>query len=93
MICTDKTGTLTRGEMTARSLWTPAANGGGTSYEIEGVGYAPEGGLSKDGERLEEPPADLRELLLAGVLASDASLVRNGGEWRVEGTPPKVRSS
>jgi Ca2+-transporting ATPase len=43
--------------------------------------------LSKGGERLEEPPADLRELLLAGVLASDASLVKNGGEWRVEGDP------
>ena len=85
VICTDKTGTLTRGEMTAQSLWTPAANSGGISYEIEGVGYAPEGELSRGGERLEEPPGDLRELLLAGVLASDASLVRDGDEWRVEG--------
>jgi magnesium-transporting ATPase (P-type) len=36
---------------------------------------------------LEEPPSDLRELLLAGMLASDASLVRDGGEWHVEGDP------
>ena len=87
VICTDKTGTLTRGEMTARSLWTPGANGAGVSYEIEGVGYAPTGELSRGGERLEELPGDLRELLLGGVLASDASLVGDGGEWRVEGDP------
>ena len=36
---------------------------------------------------MEEPPSDLRELLLAGMLASDASLVRDGGEWHVEGDP------
>jgi len=46
IICTDKTGTLTRVEMTARKLWTPAANGGGPSYEIGGVGYVPEGELA-----------------------------------------------
>lgn len=91
VICTDKTGTLTRGEMTAQRLWTPAwtpAGGGdGASYEIEGVGYAPEGALSTGGERLEDLPGDLRELLLAGVLASDASLVPDEGEWRIEGDP------
>ncbi len=87
VICTDKTGTLTRGEMTAQRLWTPAGGGDGASYEIEGVGYAPEGELSTGGERLEGLPNDLRELLLAGVLASDASLVPDGGEWRIEGDP------
>ncbi|MGH3088610.1 MAG: cation-translocating P-type ATPase [Rubrobacteraceae bacterium] len=83
VICTDKTGTLTKGEMTLRELWTPAHDG--TSYEI--AGHTPEAKLLRDEEPLEELPGDLRELLVAGALASDASLARDEGEWRVEGDP------
>ena len=42
VICSDKTGTLTKNEMTVKELWTPA-NG---PHEVGGVGYAPEGNLS-----------------------------------------------
>ncbi len=82
VICSDKTGTLTRNEMTVKELWTPSA-----SLEVGGVGYAPEGDLTRDGKRLDGAPADVRELLLAGALCNDAALARKDGEWRVTGDP------
>ncbi|MEW6635264.1 MAG: HAD-IC family P-type ATPase [Actinomycetota bacterium] len=83
VICTDKTGTLTRNEMTVRELWTPA----GGSYEVGGAGYAPEGSLSQDGSESGKTPEDAGRLLLAGVLSNDAALVREDGVWRVAGDP------
>jgi len=71
VICTDKTGTLTRGEMTVRRLWTAAG-----SLEVAGAGYAPEGGFTRPGEAPAEPDAVARRLLLAGLLCNDARLVR-----------------
>jgi Ca2+-transporting ATPase len=82
VICSDKTGTLTRNEMTVKELWTPWG-----SFELGGVGYAPEGKLGQNGTDLEEAPEDVRELLLAGALCNDAALDQEGGEWRVAGDP------
>ena len=82
VICSDKTGTLTRNEMTVKELWTPAG-----TFEVGGVGYAPEGELTRDGKELEETPPDVGELLLAGALCNDAALAREDGEWRVTGDP------
>jgi magnesium-transporting ATPase (P-type) len=85
VVCTDKTGTLTRNEMTVRELWTPNE---AAPYEVYGVGYAPEGGFMRDGHELNGTPDDLRELLLAGSLCNDAGLVQDGqGSWRVSGDP------
>jgi Ca2+-transporting ATPase len=83
VICTDKTGTLTRNEMTVQELWTAAT----ASYAVSGVGYAPEGELSRDGQRIGSLPADVRELLLAGALCNDAVLHRDGDAWRIAGDP------
>lgn len=88
VICTDKTGTLTKNEMTVKKLWTPH-NG---SYELSGVGYIPEGELSRPcGEKISDVPGGLEELLLAGVLCNDAALLskssREGEIWRVQGDP------
>ena len=77
VICSDKTGTLTKGEMTARKL-----HAGGRSIEISGAGYAPEGKV----EGSADDPG-LRLLLQAGVLASDAVLVQDGARWFVKGDP------
>ena len=73
IICSDKTGTLTRNEMTVRRVVT--AEG---TLLIEGAGYDPTGhGFTPD------PVA--RELLLAGLLCNDAELHPQG--WKVEGDP------
>lgn len=77
VICSDKTGTLTKGEMTVRRVYTA-----GGMLEVSGVGYAPEGTLSSG----TEDPA-LALLLQASVLASDAALVNDGTRWSVKGDP------
>ena len=81
-ICSDKTGTLTRNQMTVRRIAT--ADG---VVEVSGVGYDPVGEFVKDGAAA-PPPATVRELLGACVLASDARvLLDDEGRWRVEGDP------
>lgn len=88
VICSDKTGTLTRDEMTVRHLYAA-----GRTYEITGAGYAPEGTVLLDGREV-APPEHLVELLRAAVLASDALLVRGGAgdgkgapDWHIQGDP------
>ena len=83
VICTDKTGTLTRNEMTVRSIHLAEV-----AYTVGGIGYAPEGAFEKDGAPV-EPPDDLVALLEAAVLASDARLVQeeDSSEWRILGDP------
>jgi magnesium-transporting ATPase (P-type) len=83
VICTDKTGTLTRNEMTVKALWTPADGDLGVS----GVGYAPEGVLEREGRALAEPTETAVALLRAAVLCSDATVTPAEGGWRVAGDP------
>lgn len=83
VICSDKTGTLTKDEMTVRE-----SNVAGRTFELSGVGYEPEGEFSSDGNILEAPKS-LRELLKGGALSSDAHLVRAADalHWHVQGDP------
>jgi Ca2+-transporting ATPase len=82
-ICTDKTGTLTKDEMTARKLYVD-----GRTLDVSGAGYEPQGRFSHDGRDV-EPSAPVSRLLQAAVLASDAHVVRSEaeGRWRVKGDP------
>lgn len=77
VICSDKTGTLTLHQMTAITAWA-----GGTSYEISGLGYGPDGEISP------EPDEALRRFVRAGALASDAVLrTGEGGQPELVGDP------
>jgi magnesium-transporting ATPase (P-type) len=83
VICSDKTGTLTRNEMTAQRVVTAEH-----SFEVSGVGYDPRGGFALDGRVVstEEHP-DLVETARAGLLCSDAHLHWTDASWRLEGDP------
>jgi len=74
VICTDKTGTLTRNEMVVAAAET--AEG---SFVITGDGYAPEGEIT--------PRGDLSALARASALCNDAALHDRNGVWTVEGDP------
>jgi Ca2+-transporting ATPase len=82
VICSDKTGTLTRDEMTARRLRTHER-----VVAISGSGYEPEGELSRNGSAVD--PSELEtELLTAGALVCDAHLVEGDeGIWELKGDP------
>ena len=56
VICSDKTGTLTRNEMTVQARWTPVSG----ELALTGVGYASEGELRRGEVRVDEPSADVR---------------------------------
>jgi Ca2+-transporting ATPase len=83
VICSDKTGTLTKDEMTARKFYVA-----GQMLQVSGAGYDPHGEFSFDGHGVEmsEP---LNQLLTAAALASDAQIIRseNDGIWHVKGDP------
>ncbi|MFA7387219.1 MAG: cation-transporting P-type ATPase [Thiohalobacteraceae bacterium] len=83
VICSDKTGTLTRNEMTVQSVITAAG-----PVEISGAGYAPHGLFSAREEAFEpRDDADLTELLRAGLLCNDAALEERDGRWFAHGDP------
>ncbi|WP_199258107.1 cation-transporting P-type ATPase [Paracoccus binzhouensis] len=82
VICSDKTGTLTRNEMTVRHLVTAA----GTTA-VSGPGYAPQGRLSAPDGAAPAPDPAREALVRAGLLCNDARLVESGGQWTVLGDP------
>jgi P-type Ca2+ transporter type 2C len=83
VICTDKTGTLTVGEMTVREL-----RAGDRAFRVVGEGYAPEGRVLAGERDLDAGEAALaRELLGAFVGCCDAHLAEEDGVWQVIGDP------
>jgi Ca2+-transporting ATPase len=84
VICSDKTGTLTRNEMTVQALWTPQG-----AYRLTGIGYAPEGELQdEDGNRVSDLPDAAAELIRCGALCNESALHRDPeAGWVLTGDP------
>ena len=84
VICSDKTGTLTRNEMTVRAIFCA-----GSVVDVGGSGYIPEGAFTCDGKPLDGGPirSGLEQTLLAAALVNDAELTNSEGRWSVQGDP------
>jgi P-type Ca2+ transporter type 2C len=84
VICSDKTGTLTRNEMTIQRV--VARSGEAT---VTGIGYRPEGEVRVGERPLEDGPLaeEVRVVLGGGSLANDAVLVVEDGQWTIQGDP------
>ena len=88
VICTDKTGTLTRSEMTIERVLTASGY-----THVEGVGYAPEGQLQHQGQPLQTGPlhSELVVMLSGGSLAGNADLRQDAdGSWVIQGDPTEA---
>ena len=86
VICSDKTGTLTKDEMTVRQLYA-----GGQLFNVTGSGYAPVGEILLSDGAVATPNQALIQMLTAAVLASDTQLVSSGEglvkTWDIKGDP------
>ena len=100
VIATDKTGTLTRAEMTIEQIVTASG-----STRVTGVGYAPDGQLELDGAKIADGPLLVEQtaLLMYGCLAGNATLRqaedatpgaaqdgKSNGEWQIQGDPTEA---
>ncbi len=82
-VCSDKTGTLTRNEMTVRHIVTPLAH-----YDVTGLGYAPEGEIVPAEGSAATDGGDLAAILAIATLCNDAHIVRgDDGAWSLVGEP------
>ncbi len=88
VICSDKTGTLTRSEMTVVRVMTVSG-----STDVTGVGYAPDGQVEQDGARLPAGPVHAEHIavLSGGSLAGNAALRQvSDGSWEIHGDPTEA---
>lgn len=83
VICSDKTGTLTKNEMTAKTIITAEKE-----YEVEGTGYAPEGKIKENGEPIDvQHETVLLQLLKSARASNNAEISQEEGKWKLTGAP------
>ncbi|MGM0446544.1 MAG: cation-translocating P-type ATPase, partial [Bacillota bacterium] len=84
IICSDKTGTLTEGEMTVKEIITRD-----NEYTVTGNGYTPEGDIKDiDGNNINLSEGHSLDLLIKNAgLCNDARLLEKEGKWVIEGSP------
>jgi len=82
VICSDKTGTLTKGEMTVRRIFT-----GGEMINVTGVGYEPKGEFHTEGDNNILKKEVFSHVLQASILCNDAELSIENDKWHVKGDP------
>jgi len=83
VICSDKTGTLTRDEMTVRNIFVD-----GKMFEVTGAGYEPVGNFMKGDLKIKpEDNLTLGNLLIISALCNDSELVNENSTWRIKGDP------
>ncbi|MDP1852865.1 MAG: calcium-transporting P-type ATPase, PMR1-type [Candidatus Omnitrophota bacterium] len=83
VICSDKTGTLTKNEMTVRAVFA-----GGELFQVSGIGYEPKGEFSLNGKKINPLDySDLNKALISGILCNGAQLIKNDQTYKIVGDP------
>jgi potassium/sodium efflux P-type ATPase len=83
VICSDKTGTLTKNEMTVQSLTSAEGN-----FTVSGSGYDPHGGLSLEGKEIVASDfPNILEMARGALFCNDASIEQQGDKWILQGDP------
>ncbi len=83
LICSDKTGTLTRNEMVVRKIWSS-----GEEYDVTGEGYLLNGDFYHKGRKIN--PKRLEHLLTLAYLCNNASISKINGKWETTGDPTEL---
>jgi len=86
VICSDKTGTLTKNQMTVQHVYA-----GENRYDVTGGGYAPTGDVCVDASLIDcDTHPVLVECLKAGLLCNDSRLIQDNEQWSAQGDPTEV---
>ncbi len=85
VICSDKTGTLTKNEMTLREVVTASGR-----VKLSGTGYEPTGEVRLLASNDDDVMAEVQRVIGAGVLANNAQLEQVDGTWQIQGDPTEA---